>query len=130
MTPRKPKNPKPSPSPKVESTMTKATTIHIPQDDRTRPATVHLYEAERKRGATASETVAYALSDAANVFKLISEGVATGHFARNDAGVISLAGICAAHFAALAENEGEHLLMLARRLNAPATTEDSKEEAQ
>lgn len=100
--------------------MTGPIEIFIPQDDRTRPVTVPMYEAERKRGAAASETVAYALSDAANVFTLISEGISTGHFASNDAGVISLAGICAAHFKTLAENEGEHLLMLARQLQQPA----------
>lgn len=103
--------------------MSKPQTIIVPQDDRTRRATVILYEAERKRAVQASETVAYALSDAAAVFKLISEGIATGHFARNDAGVISLTNICAAHFAALAENEGEHLLQLNRTLKEPATVE-------
>ena len=65
--------------------MSKPQTIIVPQDDRTRRVTVILYEAERKRAAQASETVAYALSDAAAVFKLISEGISTGHFARNDA---------------------------------------------
>lgn len=100
-----------------------ARTIHIPQDDRTSLVTVPMYEAERKRGAEASETMAYALSDAANVFELIRQGIASGHFGPSDAGVISLAGICAAHFRALAEIEVEHLLMLARRLQQPAPAE-------
>ncbi len=68
-------------------------------------------------------SAAYALSDAAAVFKLISEGISTGHFARNDAGVISLTNICAAHFAALAENEGEHLLQLNQNLKEPSAIE-------
>ncbi len=100
--------------------MTIPTEIFIPVDDRTRPVTVPMYEAERKRGAAASETVAYALSDAAAVFKLISEGMATGLFARNDAGVISLTNICASHFAALAENEGHQLQQLKMALDNAA----------
>lgn len=107
--------------------MTKSATIYVPQDDRTRPVSVSMYEAERKRAVIASEKVAYALSDAASVFKLISEGVATGHFARNDAGVISLTNICAAHFAALAEEEGEHLLMLHRTLKNAEAPDPAKE---
>lgn len=102
--------------------------IHIPQDDRTRVATVHIYEAERKRGAKASETVAYALSDAANVFELIGQSFATGHFSRGDAGVISLANICAPHFKTLAENEGEELQRLARSLERPAHVEGQEEQ--
>lgn len=109
--------------------MTKSETIHIPQDDRTRPVTVPMYEAERKRGAAAAETVAYALSDAAAVFKLISEGFATGHFARNDPGVISLTGICAAHFAGLAEKEGEQLHRLKQVLDNAARLAAEEEQA-
>ena len=103
--------------------MSGPTEIFIPQDDRTRVATVLIYEAERKRAVQASETVPYALSDAAAVFKLISEGLSSGHFTRDDAGVISLTSICADHFAALAENEGEHLLQLNRTLKDSATVE-------
>lgn len=108
--------------------MSKPQVIHVPQDDRTRLVTVPIYEAERKRCAQASDTVAYALSDAANVFELIGQGFATGHFGSNDPGVISLAGICAAHFKTLAENEGEHLLMLARRLQQPVPAEGEAEQ--
>ena len=109
--------------------MSKPQTIIVPQDDRTRRVTVILYEAERKRAVQASETVAYALSDAAAVLKLISEGISTGHFGRNDAGLISLTNICAAHFKALAETEGEHLLMLHRRLKTPEPPEGEGETA-
>ena len=111
--------------------MTKSTTIYPPQDDRTRPVTVHMYEAERKRSVAALEPVAYALSDAASVFKLMSEGLSTGLFARNDPGIISMTNICAAHFQTLAEKEGEYLLQLHRTLyhaQPPETPEEAKEE--
>lgn len=89
--------------------MSKPETIYIPQDDRTRLVTAPIYEAERKRGAEAAETVAYALSDAANVFDLISSGLIGGQFSRNDAGVISLTRICPEYFRAMADTQGEHL---------------------
>lgn len=108
--------------------MTKPTDIHVPQDDRTRPVTVCMYEAERKRAVAGIEPVVYALSDAGNVFELIHHGLATGHFGRNDAGLISLTNICAAHFKALADNEGEHLLMLHRTLRSAVPTEPVQEE--
>jgi hypothetical protein len=108
--------------------MTKPTEIFIPQDDRTRVATVHMYEAERKRSVKASEAMLYALSDAANVFQLLGEGFASGHFSRGDAGVISLATICAAHFKTLAENEGEELQRLAMNLERPAHVEGQEEQ--
>jgi hypothetical protein len=123
--PREPKNPLPPHSPEM-----RARTIHIPQDDRTRPVMVRMYEAERKRALAAIEPVAYALSDAASVFKLISEGLSTGHFARNDPGIISVTNICAAHFQALAEKEAEYLLMLHRNLQNTDPPQDPKEEAQ
>jgi hypothetical protein len=122
--PRKPRTPGPTAPDETKSRL-----IYIPQDDRTRPVTVHMYEAERKRSVAALEPVAYALSDAAAVFKLISEGLSTGHFARNDPGVISLTNICAGHFQALAEKEGDYLLMLQRTLHHAKPEEDQKEEA-
>lgn len=100
--------------------MSRPTETFITQDDRTRPATVPMYEAGRKHGAAAAGVAAYALSDAAAVFKLISEGLSTGHFARNDSGVISLTNICAAHFSALAENEGYQLEQLRMALENAA----------
>lgn len=109
--------------------MTKSQTIYIPQDDRTRPVTVHMYEAERKRSVAALEPASYALSDAANVFKLLSEGLSTGLFARNDAGIISLTNICAGHYQALAEKEGEFLMMLHRTLRFAEPPEEEKEES-
>lgn len=109
--------------------MSKPQTIHVPQDDRTRWVTLGLYEAERKRAEAGIEPVVYALSDAGNVFELIHQGLATGHFGRNDAGLISLTNICAAHFKALAETEGEHLLMLHRRLKTPEPPEGEGETA-
>jgi hypothetical protein len=108
--------------------MSKPQMIHIPQDDRTRVATVHIYEAERKRGMKASETVAYALSDAANVFDLISSGLIGGSLDRNGAGVISLTRICSEYFRAMADNEGEELHRLARTLERPAHVEGQEEE--
>ena len=107
--------------------MSKPQTIYVPQDDRTRLVKVHLYEAERKRSVDAFEPVAYALEDAASVFKLISEGLSTGHFARNDPGIISLTNICAAHFKALAEKEGECLLMLRRIMHQAEPVDPPKE---
>ena len=107
--------------------MSKPQTIVVPNDDRTRRVRIGLYAAERTRALQASEAVPYALSDAAAVFQLISEGLSTGHFARNDAGVISLTNICAVHFKALAENEGEHLLQLARRLKESADGDNHEE---
>ncbi len=102
--------------------------VYIPQDDRTRPVTVHMYEAERKLAVGAIGPVAYGLSDAAAVFKLISDGLAGGQFDHSPAGVISLTSICAAHFQALAEKEGEHLQLLQRTLDwqdpAKAKAED------
>jgi hypothetical protein len=109
--------------------MSGPTKTFIPQDDRTRPVTVTLYEAERKRALAASDLMPYALSDASNVFRLIHEGLSLGHFEGNEAGVISLASICADHFKRLAENEGEHLQMLARSLENPAPTEGQKEQS-
>lgn len=108
--------------------MTKPTEIHVPQDDRTRPVTICMYEAERKRAVAGIEPVVYALSDAGNVFELIHHGLATGHFGRNDAGLISLTNICAAHFKALADTEGEHLLMLHRTLRTPDHAQTAQEE--
>ncbi|WP_374394600.1 hypothetical protein [Tabrizicola sp.] len=104
-----------------------ARTIYIPQDDRTRPVSIRMYEAEQKRGLRATETVPYALHDAAAVFKLLSEDLSTGLFARNDPGVISLTNICAAHFKSLAENEGEHLMQLAQNLQHRASAEGGEE---
>lgn len=108
--------------------MSKPQTIYVPQDDRTRCVTLELYEAERKRAEAGIEPVVYALSDAGNVFELIHQGLATGHFGPNDAGLISLTNICAAHFKALAETEGEHLLMLHRRLKTPTPPDSQKEQ--
>lgn len=107
--------------------MTKPQTIHVPEDDRTRWVSLGLYEAERKRAEAGIEPVVYALHDAGNVFELIHQGLASGHFGRNDAGLISLTNICAAHFKALADNEGEHLLMLHRRLTTNEPPEGQKE---
>lgn len=103
--------------------MSKPQSIIIPQDDRTRPVTVQLYEAERKRGAAASDLMPYALSDAANVFNLIHEGLSLGHFDGTNPGLISVANICAQHFRRLAENEGEHLAQLTQRLEDAAPAE-------
>lgn len=50
-----------------------------------------------------------------------------GYLSRGDAGLISLTNICAAHFKALAETEGEHLLMLHRRLKTPEPPDGLKE---
>lgn len=99
-----------------------ARTIYIPLDDRTRPVTITLYEAERKRGAAAADLMPYALSDAANLFQLIHEGLSLGHFDKANPGMISLTSICAQHFRRLAENEGEHLAQLHMRFEdfAPA----------
>jgi hypothetical protein len=63
----------------------------------------------------------YALSDAANVFQLIHEGLSLGHFDRESAGLIAVANICAQHFRRLAENEGEHLAQLHMRLEDAAS---------
>jgi hypothetical protein len=101
--------------------------IYIPLDDRTRLVTVHMYEAERKRSVAALEPVAYALHDAANVFELIQRGLASGYYGRGDAGLISLANICAGHFQALAEKEGEQLQMLHRTLQQADPAEGQKE---
>lgn len=58
--------------------MTRSTTIHIPQDDRTRVVTLHIYEAERKRWVAALDKVTYGILDAANVFALIQESLSMG----------------------------------------------------
>jgi hypothetical protein len=121
--PRKAKNPHPPLSPETEARM-----IYIPLDDRTRPVTVHMYEAERKRAVAALDPVIYALSDAGHVFGLIHTGLACGYFSRSDAGLISLANICAAHFNALAEKEGEHLAMLQTTLKQQEPPKDPEEE--
>ena len=62
----------------------------------------------------------YVLSDAANVFQLIHEGLSLGHFDKASPGMISLTSICAQHFRRLAENEGEHLAQLHIRLERAA----------
>lgn len=100
----------------------KSREIFIPQDDRTRPVTVEMYEAERKRAVAGIEPVVYALWDAANVFELM------GHCHEDHAKLASLANLCAARLKALADNEGEHLLILHRRLNAPETTKSPTEQ--
>lgn len=110
--------------------MSDPTEIFIPLDDRTRPVTVPMYEAERKRGAAASETAAHALADAGNVFDLIQRGLASGHFKQSDAGLISLASICAAHFRALTEHKGEDLHRLKMLLDNAARLAAEKEESQ
>lgn len=108
--------------------MSKPQTIIIPQDDRTRSVTVQMYEAERKRAAAAADMMPYALSDAANVFQLMHQGLSLGHFDGVDPGVISLANICAQHFRRLAENEGEHLAQLHMRLEDATSAEGKGEE--
>jgi len=128
MTPRKPRNPKPSPSPKAESNMTRSTTIHIPQDDRTRVVTLHIYEAERKRWVAALDKVTYGILDAANVFALIQESLSMGSLSRGDAGLISLANICAGHFKTMAETEGEFLSKLEMTLHHAQIPQEEKEE--
>jgi hypothetical protein len=109
--------------------MSKPQTIHIPQDDRTLLVTVQLYEAERKRGAAATDLMPYALSDASNVFQLIHEGLSLGHFNNASPSVISLTNICAQHFRRLAENEGEYLAQLNRRLEDAAATKGDGEKS-
>lgn len=106
-----------------------ARTIYIPQDDRTRPVTVRMYEAERKRALAASDLMPYALADASNIFRLIHEGLSFGHFDGNEAGVISLASVCADHFKRLADNEGEHLQMLARNLENNVSVDVTEEQS-
>jgi hypothetical protein len=97
----------------------KPETIIIPEDDRTRRVTILMYEAGRKNGAAAAERVAYALSDLSNVFELISVGMSSGHYSRDDAGLISIARICAEYTRAMADHEGEHLHRLKMALDNP-----------
>jgi hypothetical protein len=108
--------------------MSKAQTIIIPHDDRTRLVTVQMYEAERKRAAEASDLMPYALSDASNVFQLIHEGLSLGHFDGANPGLVSVANICAQHFRRLAENEGEHMEQLNRRLKNATPAEGEEEQ--
>jgi hypothetical protein len=107
--------------------MSGPTEIFIPQDDRTRRVTVNVYEAERKRWAAAADAMPYALSDAANVFRMIHEGLSLGHFDRESVGLISVANICAQHFRRLADNEGEHLAQLHMRLHDSAPVAKKEE---
>jgi hypothetical protein len=93
--------------------------IDIPLDDRHYWATVQVRESERKKLATAIPAVTYALHDAAAVFGMLEQGFASGTFNRQDAGIISLARICAAHFNALAENEGDTVAQLTGPLESP-----------
>lgn len=99
---------------------TKATphpsTIYVEYDDRFFTAEVSMDEAARKRAVPATDAAGYGLTDAANVFRLISDGLAMGYFKNHEAGLISLAGICASHFGHLGETAGEELLHLNRRL--------------
>jgi hypothetical protein len=110
--------------------MTKPTEIFIPLDDQTRPVTIQMYEAKRKRAVAALEPVIYALSDASNVFSLIHQGLASGYFGGSDPGLISLANICAGHFNALAEEEGELLSMLQNTLKQGQPPKSLGEEAE
>jgi hypothetical protein len=108
--------------------MSKPQTVSVVKDDRTRIVVVRLYEAERKRAAEASDLMPYALSDASNVFQLIHEGLSLGHFDGANPGLISVANICAQHFRRLAENEGEHLAQLNRRLEDATPAEGEEEQ--
>jgi hypothetical protein len=93
--------------------------IFLELDDRHRWATVQVNEAERQTLLTDIPAVTYALYDAAHVFDLIAQGFASGHLRKCDAGVTSLARICAAHLNALAEKEGDNVLRLKDRLAEP-----------
>lgn len=110
--------------------MSGPTEIFIPLDDRTRSIMVPMYEAERKRGAAASDLMAYALSDASHVFQLIHAGLSLGQFDGDHPGLISVTSICAQHFRRLAENEGEHLAQLNRRLEYADPTKSEGEQPQ
>lgn len=90
--------------------------VYLELDDRFFTAEVCMDEATRKRAVPATEAAGYGLTDAANVFRLINDGLAMGYFKNNEAGLISLAGICAQHFEAMGETAGEELLRLNQRL--------------
>lgn len=90
--------------------------VYLELDDRFFTAEVRMDEAARKKAVTATEAAGYGLTDAANVFRLISEGLSMGYFKAHEAGLISLAGICASHFERLGETAGEDLLRLQRPL--------------
>lgn len=90
---------------------TKATphpsTIYVELDDRFFTAEVSMDEAARKRAVPATHAAGWGLMDAANVFRLINDGLSSGYFKSTDAGLISLAGICASHFEHLGETAGK-----------------------
>lgn len=90
--------------------------IYLEYDDRFFTAEVRMDEASRKRALPATEEAGYALTDAANVFRMISDGLAMGYFKNNEAGLVSLAGICASHFQRMGETTGEELLRLSHHL--------------
>lgn len=91
-------------------------TVYLEYDDRFFTAEVSMDEAARKKAVTATHAAGYGLSDAANVFRLISDGLSMGYFKSHEAGLISLAGICAQHFEAMGETAGDELLRLNQRL--------------
>ena len=86
--------------------------VYLELDDRFFTAEVCMDEATRKRAVPATEAACYGLHDAANVFRLISEGLSMGYFKSSEAGLISLAGICAQHFEAMGNTAGDELLRL------------------
>lgn len=90
--------------------------VYLELDDRFFTAEIHMDEAARKRAVPATEAAGYGLTDAANVFRLISAGLSMGYFKSHEAGLISLAGICAQHFEAMGETAGDELLRLNQRL--------------
>lgn len=90
--------------------------VYLELDDRFFTAAVHMDEAARKKAVTATHAAGYGLTDAANVFRLISDGLSMGYFENHEAGLISLSGICAQHFEAMGETAGDDLLRLNQRL--------------
>ena len=90
--------------------------VYLELDDRFFTAEVRMDEAARKKAVPATEAAGYALNDAANVFRLISDGLSMGYFKSHEAGLISLASICASHFERMGETAGEDLLRLHHRL--------------
>jgi hypothetical protein len=91
--------------------------VVFPQmDAKFREVTVGMYEGERAKAVLATEAAAYALHNAAAIFRMIHRFQAGGYFRDDEAGLIALAEVCADHFRALADDEGETLQRLHYRL--------------